>query len=380
MRELLAAKEAGFEIYVLSGLIEFKGEALTIKDYIDDNNFKISYLTLPKWKRIFLFSMLRQYFTIAKVIKSYYVDVISGHDIYALTMAYLSTIFMKKSKNPILVYDSHEFEIVINDKRSKLEHFIILHLERFLARRCKINIMVNNSIANEVQKIHKLKEKPLVVRSIPNYWEIDKDVIKARREEILNKLNADKNSFVAIYHGMIMPHRGIEQAIEAISKSKDIFFVVMGKALNENYLQKVLNQVKENNFEDRFLLLPPMPADRIWEYTGACDIGIMLIQCTVKSYELCLPNKFFETLQSETPILASNFIEMRNLIREYNIGEVCNPRDLNDICDKLIQMKTNKEKYKAYKANIKIAKIELCWENEKHVFLNAFKGLYSEMN
>ena len=41
--------------------------------------------------------------------------------------------------------------------------------------------MVNDSIADEVQRIHGLRERPVVV-DIPNYWNIDESV---KRERIL---------------------------------------------------------------------------------------------------------------------------------------------------------------------------------------------------
>ena len=53
-------------------------------------------------------------------------------------------------------------------------------------KRCAFSIMVNDSIADEVQQIHKLKERPIVVRSTPNNWQIDSKACKKVREEFIN--------------------------------------------------------------------------------------------------------------------------------------------------------------------------------------------------
>ena len=46
--------------------------------------------------------------------------------------------------------------------------------------------MVNDSIADEVQRIHRLKRRPIVVRSIPENWTIDDKVCQETREKLLN--------------------------------------------------------------------------------------------------------------------------------------------------------------------------------------------------
>lgn len=81
-----------------------------------------------------------------------------------------------KKKKTISIYDSHEFEMGhnTNGKRSKFSSYVIQRLEKLLMKKSVFSIMVNDSIADEVQKIHKLETRPIIVRNIPNYWEINK--------------------------------------------------------------------------------------------------------------------------------------------------------------------------------------------------------------
>lgn len=64
---------------------------------------------------------------------------------------------------------------------------MIKYLERFLIKRCAFSIMVNDSIADEVQKIHKLKQRPIVVRSTPEKWTVDPEETKKKRRELLDR-------------------------------------------------------------------------------------------------------------------------------------------------------------------------------------------------
>ena len=117
-------------------------------------------------------------------------DVISAHDLLpALIIAWLSTWFQKKK--PKLIYDSHEFELGRNTggKRSRLTTWMIGKTEKFLMKRCVLSIMVNDSIADEVQRIHKLKERPLVIRNVPEYWNIDPEICKQTRKELLEQFD-----------------------------------------------------------------------------------------------------------------------------------------------------------------------------------------------
>ena len=123
--------------------------------------------------------------TWAKYVRDMHADIISGHDITGLTIAWFSNILLPKNKKAKLVYDSHEFEIGINIKRNRFQIFMIALWERYLIGKSEFMIVVNDSIADEVVKIHKLKKRPIVVRNIPSNWTIDEEECKKVREQFL---------------------------------------------------------------------------------------------------------------------------------------------------------------------------------------------------
>ena len=84
-------------------------------------------------------------------------DVISGHDLGGLAIGWMSNWFSRKKA--ALIYDSHEFEIGRNTKRTAVQKWFVAHLERFLMNRCVFSIMVNDSIADEVQRIRSEKHR-----------------------------------------------------------------------------------------------------------------------------------------------------------------------------------------------------------------------------
>ncbi|MEG1061757.1 MAG: glycosyltransferase family 4 protein, partial [Oscillospiraceae bacterium] len=193
-RELTTARNLGFETVIISG-----GDTDRKLSYW--NNIPIytcnPYLCMSNI-RVITFLLYRYFKKIGWItrIRSMRADLISCHDIDALSLGYLSTLFISKEKKPKLIYDAHEFEIGRNESRNWFWTLYYTLLERFLIKRCVLSIVVNDSIADEMQKIHKLKNRPLVIRSTPPKWNIDKSIIEQNRNWILSQKQWNKDSFL----------------------------------------------------------------------------------------------------------------------------------------------------------------------------------------
>ena len=113
-RELAVVQELGHEVEVIA-----KGECSGIVEYVDGFHVtRLSSRPLGEKAPVSLNRVLSMITWASYVRKRNDIDVISGHDYLALTIGYLSNI--GKRKKAILVYDSHEFELGRNQKRSKL--------------------------------------------------------------------------------------------------------------------------------------------------------------------------------------------------------------------------------------------------------------------
>ena len=299
-------------------------------------------------------------------------DAFSCHDIGALTIGYLSQI--GKRRKAKLVYDSHEFEIGRSAERNKLQIWGITHLERFLIKRCAFAIMVNDSIADEVQRVHKLKQRPIVARNIPPYWTLDENKIQAVRRSYLEKLNAPEDVFIAMYHGIVVPFRGIEVLLQAVSRLSGVCAVILGNG-SEDYLASLKALCAELNISDRVLFHPAVPIEILRNYVGASDVGVMsgdkgVIDLPNSVYSL--PNKFFENIQSLTPVI-SNRPETTRITEQYQIGLSAPPGDDVALSEKIEKLRDDKEFYQSCKRNLERAKKDLCWENEKSALAKAYQ-------
>ncbi|MBQ3146660.1 MAG: glycosyltransferase [Oscillospiraceae bacterium] len=368
-RELSVIQELGHEVEVIA-----KGDVSGLVEDVD--GFRVTRLSSrPLGNKIpASINRVLSLFTWARYIrKRKDIDAISGHDYLALTIGYLSNIFKRKKAK--LVYDSHEFELGRNQKRSKPVHWFVCHWERFLMKRCAFSIMVNDAIADEVQRIHKLKNRPVVARNIPAYWELDQEKITQTRKAILSQLDAPEDAFIMMYHGGILQNRGIEQMLTAVSQLENIYAVVLGNAQTEAYMASLHALVDKLGISKRVLFHPAVSINVLGNYIGATNAGMSLLQPTVQNHILALPNKFFENIQCLTPVIVSDFPAIGSIVDQYEIGLKVNPASPEEIATAIDRLRHDKTLYASFKENLKQAKEDLCWEKEKLVLQDAYRRI-----
>lgn len=364
-RELSAVREMGHDVEVvakgpLSGVVE------------DVDGFKVTRLTSrPLGEKVpnSINRALSMLTWASYVRKRDDVDVISGHDYLALTIGYMSNFAKRKKK--ILVYDSHEFELERNNTRSKLTLWWICHLERFLMKRCAFSLMVSDSIADEVQRIHKLEDRPVVVRNTPGKWELDAERIQQTRAEILNAMNLPEDTFLIMFHGAWRKFNGVDHVLQAVSKIPGTAAAVIGPEMPEikGYYPQM---AKDLGIADRTYFHPPVPIEELYRYVSAADVGVVILPPVNKNNLWALPNKLFENIQGLTPIIASGTPEIGRIVSEYGIGITIDPENMDEMYAAVEKMRSDKDFYASCKENIKTAKENLCWEKEKEKMIAAY--------
>ena len=366
-RELSVVRELGAEVLVLA-----KGDKSGVIEEIEGFPiYRMSTRPLGKYVPIAI-NRIVSIFTWAYQARKISPQIISGHDIGGLTIGWLSSFFLKQEDKPKLVYDSHEFEAGRNAKRNRLQRKLIIYWERFMIKRSAFMIVVNDSIADEVVKLHKLKERPVVVRNIPPRWDVDPKACAEVREQLLKELSG---GVILIYHGAMMVGRGIEKCIELLTYDKALCLVVLGDVIG-SYGNSLECLIEKLNVKGRVLFHKVVPQYELWKYIGAADVSIVIIESIVKSYYLALPNKLFESIQAHIPIVGSNLPEIEKIICQYRVGEVCRHDDVADIYRAVKEIKDNKEKQEQYRKNAEEASKELCWEKESRRLMEAYKRIW----
>lgn len=315
------------------------------------------------WKRLNLIIGAIQYFEFAFRVVSRYRKVDAWHcnDYEAFVIGVLAKITRPRLK---LIYDCHELESHRNGKGA-LMRFTIRTIEKLFIPWTELVITVSPSIQEFYKRKYNLPFVALV-RNLPNEMQI------SHTNTLREKLGLKKSQMVFLYQGMLGKGRGIEVLLNAFEtrKTNDAVIVFMGfgalKELIEDYASR-----NENIF-----FIPAVSYAEIPMYTGSADVGVNSVEPTCLSYKYSLPNKLFEYIQSEIPVLTNPLPDCAALVNEYKVGRVIpvwNVAAINEVVDEMM-----KEDLSLYQEHLKSAKKVLNWECEEKIFVEAYKRSFHE--
>ena len=272
-------------------------------------------------------------------------SLIWSNDLDTLPACFLTS----KIKNKTLVFDSHEYFTEVPEliPRPKIQAFW-KRIERFILPKLTKVITVCNGIAEIYRKEYNIEVK--VVRNVPYL-------------KVFNS-PSEKKEKIILYQGAINVNRGIETMVKAMQYIDNATLHLIGKGDISEVIQQLVQQL---NLNDRVKLLGEIPHQELKSYTQQATIGLSLEEDVGLNYRLALPNKLFDYIHAEIPVLVANLPEMSDLVKKYNIGEIAQSNDPKIIANQINEMLTNENQLTNWKANAAKAKQELNWEKESEI-------------
>jgi glycosyltransferase involved in cell wall biosynthesis len=262
----------------------------------------------------------------------------------------------------VLVYDTHEIEtecIGTAGFRKKIFKLI----EKVLIRFVDAVITVNDSIRDWYKKEYKISNI-VAVRNIP---------LKMHKTQIY-KNNILKSNFgirhdeiLFLYLGILDQGRGIDIVLNVFSKindNKHVLFIGFGEL--EAFIKKYQKAFSNIHFLDA---VKPSEVSR---YTCGADVGLCLIENTCLSYYLSLPNKLYEYIINDVPVIVSDFPVMGRVIDEYGCGwkVAVDQNDLYSLIKSISKCEIDAKRERAKKYRKKIG-----WEHEEKVLINFYRNM-----
>ncbi len=297
-------------------------------------------------------------------------DIVHCHDLATLQLG----IEIKRKLGCKVIYDAHEFESNKNPPSGPLSNFLIKRHEGKYIKKADKVVTVSQEISKELLHIHKLKEKPLVIYNVPH-----KDLLDPLNDEsitlyneknekktsnnisINNIINFSRNSegifnwilenifslnnhkiekfrslidenyktqnledlkeydYVGVYVGLVTVGRGIETCIKAISNLQNHAFVIIGPRRNESFLRELLELIYKLNIRERIFIIDPLYCGLL-EFIGKFNYSAVSTLPNSKSTDFSMPNKLFESILSNLPIVCSDTTSASNYVNDRNLG------------------------------------------------------------
>lgn len=236
------------------------------------------------------------------------IGVVNIHHLSLLPLGFILKHLLKAK----LIYDTHELETETQGLRG-LKKMLAKILEKLLIRKCDKIFVVNESIAKFYAQMYSI-DKPVAIMNVPHY-------VETKNSSKLRDFFRLKNSTVIfLYQGALSKNRGIELMIESFKGlyAEDCVLIFMGNGQLSETIRET-NKTHEN-----ILYHPAVPVKELLNYTSSADYGIngLVDKNSCLSYYYSLPNKLFEYLMAELPIIVPNVPEMSNIVNRHRVGYI----------------------------------------------------------
>lgn len=297
--------------------------------------------------RLFLFLRVRK------------ADILLSNDLDSLLANYLAS----KLKRKPLVYDSHEFFTEVPELLNRpVKRAIWQRIERAILPKLKYAYTVSGSIAASYREKYGTTFR--VVRNLPHR----KELIIVPHEKSL--VSDDRK--IILYQGALNIGRGLEYAIKAMQYIDDARLLIAGDGDIALALKQLTAELK---LADRVSFLGKIPLEEMKFITAQANLGLSIEEDLGLNYRFALPNKLFDYIQQQVPVLVSNLPEMRKIVDDYEIGMILESHDPQQMAAQFHEALFNWELREKWYNNLPLAAHDLCWENEEQVLFEIFEKL-----
>ena len=279
-------------------------------------------------------------------------DLLFSNDVDTLLPNYI----ISKLQNKKLVFDSHELFSEIPELVNKQQvKKVWLLLEKTIIPKLQTVITVSDSIKKHYQNLYGISA--IVIRNIPKIEHINQKNFE---------INAEGKK-VILYQGSVNIGRGIELMIETMPLLEEYIFVIIGDG---DILEQLKEKVSNLSLHNKVKFIGKKTPNELKKLTPNATIGMSLEEDLGLNYRYALPNKIFDYLHANVPVIVADLPEMRSLIKKHSIGEILIERTPKTLAKTIINM-TNI----SYEKELKTAKKELNWSKEKEKLISIFSKL-----
>jgi len=287
------------------------------------------------------------------------VDILVSNDLDTLLANYLVSVIRRKT----LVYDSHEYFTEVPELiNRKIAKFVWITLECWILPKIKHAYTVSQSIANAY--FEKYHIRMIVVRNLP---------IRLNPGNQRKPYPGLPTSKFVLYQGAVNKGRGLEALVDSFEYINEVKCVIVGGG----DIQKTLaERITNKNLQDKVILLGKLPFFELERITPHADLGISIEENTGLSYSYALPNKLFDYIQAEIPVLCSNLVEVTSVVKSWKVGAIIENHNPLEIAEKINEILKNDQQLQIWKRNLAKAAQELCWEKEEGNLIEVYRKLF----
>lgn len=302
-------------------------------------------------KPLSLFFYLKFYFILKLKLLTKKYDIIFAEDLYCLPVC----VIIGKIQKAKVIYDCRElFGFLAGLKNRRIVQKFWSTVERLFIKKADLILTTGELDSEFIRKQYKI-QNDLVIRNLPLYKKSQSPV------NYYSLLGIDKSKKVLLYQGVVLHGRGLKMIFEFLRTSEDFVLVVLGGGEMLDYYKQLSEQM---SLQNKVFFIGKIPQDKLIDYTAGAFAGLSLIENVSLSYYYALPNKLFEYIMAEIPVIATNLPQMKKIIDEFKVGFTVTEHNISELTEVLFRLKTDDNFYNMLKSNCQIASQLLSWERE----------------
>lgn len=284
------------------------------------------------WRDLFTIAqLLRNNVGVYRQFRGIGAALVHANDLNVLLAGYL----LARSWRVPLLYDSHELWTQLDEPWSPLLRRLFRLVEGALIRGAAAVVTVNGPIADRLAELYGIS-RPDVVMNCPEV-----PVLAQPGGSAAGPLRV-------IYQGMLNPHRGLHEAIDAVAGVPGVDLAIRGPGALRDALQR---QVDALGVGDRVTILPPVPMSDLVSALDGFDVGLVPYQPVGMNNILCSPNKLFEYMAAGLAVVCSDLPVLREVVAQAEVGLLYDPRSSGQLIEVLQRLAGDRDLLTRLRAN-----------------------------
>jgi glycosyltransferase involved in cell wall biosynthesis len=320
----------------------------------------------------FLFRYLQR--NIAQPLRS--VPKASLYYVHGVTFFPIMNYLSKKHHAP-LIYDAHDFYAgmrspadfaKLNFGRRWITAFY-RRLESQFVRKAAAVVTVSDGVAELEEKT--FGRRPIVVR---NCHDVRLD--QERSAHLRQVLGLSSDQFILVAVGNAKEGAAIQEALDAIQETPGhVHLVFLGR-----FFEPHMKSIRSRRLEGRVHIVPPVKPFEVVPFIRSANASVILYYPRSVDYRNSLPNRFFQPLAAELPILYPELPEIKKIAEKYEIGIPIDPQIPRSISDAVMKLVNDRSLVARYKRNLRVARDEVGWEREEMILCGLISKALAQVN
>ncbi|MBE7555388.1 MAG: glycosyltransferase [Anaerolineales bacterium] len=270
------------------------------------------------------------------------------------------------------IYDAHDFYSQLEDEASLSTFWarwvmpFELMIENWCIRHAAAVVTVNEGIAGLIKK--KFGRAAVVIRNAH-----DLRLDREPGQHLRLHLNLCPDQILLVSVGHAKPGMAIEEMFEALA----ILPANVHLAFIGNGYAPYLETVQKKGLAQRIHFVAPVKPDEVVPFIRSADVAVVLYYSKSVDYKYSLPNRFFQAIAAELPLLYPDLPEIKRIADTYDVGLQVDPQSPQSISAAILQLMNSPHLAQQYKRNLSLAKEELSWEHEEKVLQDLLREVIS---